>query len=286
RVSSFKRHPRSSMSAPVPGKTFMQTCLMGKSFLLKMSLLRRNCAKLIQTTLIFCDQFTLDHEVISLYYNIPVGKGSEIGAAASCAGCRVMPPILLETMDRKMDQEAEIGRRIKSFRKSLELTLRDLAEKTGFSQGYLSKVENSPKAPPVSTLIRLSKALSVSMNAILGETEHINTITLVRKGERSQMARDGTQFGYWFETLAPAFVDKRMTPYLLTMPPNVLQTPYVQHEGQEVFFILEGTLRFIHGQSEFTVRQGDCLYFDSSVPHTAIVLGDKEARILAVIWSP
>ena len=63
-----------------------------------------------------------------------------------------------------MIQESELGKRIKEYRMKKGLTLQKLEEKTGFTKGYLSKVENTKKAPPVSTLVVLAKALEVSLS--------------------------------------------------------------------------------------------------------------------------
>jgi transcriptional regulator with XRE-family HTH domain len=63
-----------------------------------------------------------------------------------------------------MVDEREVGKRIKARRLSKGITLQELAKKTGFTRGYLSKVENSTKAPPVSTLITLAKASTTSLN--------------------------------------------------------------------------------------------------------------------------
>jgi len=60
-------------------------------------------------------------------------------------------------------------------------TLRQLAKKSGFTQGYLSKVENSDKAPPVSTRIRLARVLEVGISDLFGETETRNPIGPVRR---------------------------------------------------------------------------------------------------------
>jgi transcriptional regulator with XRE-family HTH domain len=65
--------------------------------------------------------------------------------------------------------EAEIGKRIKAFRTEKRITLDQLAKKTGFTKGYLSKVEKSTKSPPVSTLGILARALGITISALLGE---------------------------------------------------------------------------------------------------------------------
>ena len=60
-----------------------------------------------------------------------------------------------------MTDESQIAKNIKHMRIQRGLTIKQLAEITGFSQGYISRIENSEKAPPVSTLIILSKAFGI-----------------------------------------------------------------------------------------------------------------------------
>jgi transcriptional regulator with XRE-family HTH domain len=166
------------------------------------------------------------------------------------------------------------------------LTLQRLAEKTGFTKGYLSKVENTKKAPPVSTLVILAKALEVSLSEIFGEKEDQSSISLVKKNERQVIARDGTVFGYSYQTLAHKFYKKHMEPYLLTLPTRPKQASLFQHDGEEILFVLEGTMKFFHGDREFIVEEGDCLYFDASIPHHGICQGKKEVKCLMVIYTP
>jgi transcriptional regulator with XRE-family HTH domain len=185
-----------------------------------------------------------------------------------------------------MIQESELGKRIKAYRMKKGLTLQKLEEKTGFTKGYLSKVENTKKAPPVSTLIVLAKALEISLSEIFGEKGEKGSISLVKKGERQVVARNGTVFGYSYQTLAHKFYKKQMEPYILTLPVNPKQVPLFQHNGEEILFVLEGTMKFFHGDQEFVVGEGDCLYFDASIPHHGICQGKKEVICLMVIYTP
>jgi transcriptional regulator with XRE-family HTH domain len=185
-----------------------------------------------------------------------------------------------------MIQESELGKRIKEFRMKKGLTLQKLEEKTGFTKGYLSKVENTKKAPPVSTLVVLAKALEVSLSEIFGEKEEKSSISLVKRNERQVVARNGTVFGYSYRTLAHKFYKKQMEPYILTLPVKTKQVPLFQHEGEEILFVLEGTMKFFHGDLEFIVEEGDCLYFDASIPHHGICQGKKDVKCLMVIYTP
>lgn len=184
-----------------------------------------------------------------------------------------------------MSQEAKIGKRVRKIRKMRGWTLRQLANESDFTQGYLSKVENSDKAPPVSTLIRLARVLEVGISDLFGETETSNPIGLVRKSERRQMARPGSEFGYYYEALAYSFAGRHMDPYILTVPAALEKSQLVRHEGEEMVFVLKGSLKFFLDETEIILRQGDCLYFDSSISHHAISMGRKEAKILVVLYS-
>jgi transcriptional regulator with XRE-family HTH domain len=79
-----------------------------------------------------------------------------------------------------MIDEAEIGRKIKRLRLDRGLNLQDVADATGFTKGYLSRVENSKKAPPVSTLIIIAKALGTNISAIFSEEADYHTSKKVR----------------------------------------------------------------------------------------------------------
>jgi len=186
-----------------------------------------------------------------------------------------------------MIEEAEVSKRIKTYRLAKKVTLQELAKKTGFTKGYLSKIENTEKAPPVSTLIMLSRALNVSLSDFFGETADQNPACLVKKKERPVMVRDGTLFGYAYQMLAHKFYNKHMQPYILTLPKRVKEkNTRFQHTGEEILFVLEGTMRFIHGEKEYLMEEGDCIYFDANLPHRGICQGKKEVKCLMVIYTP
>ncbi|MBW2096240.1 MAG: helix-turn-helix transcriptional regulator [Deltaproteobacteria bacterium] len=182
--------------------------------------------------------------------------------------------------------EEEIGKKIRELRNSQGMTLERLSEKTGFSKGYLSKVENSDKAPPVSTLIRITRALNVSLSGIFEETESSTAISFVKKKDREIMARNGTGFGYYFETIAHKFENRSMDPYVISQPANPGEVSAFQHKGEELLFLLEGRMKFFHGDKVFIMEKGDCVYFDASIPHYGTSMDGKKSKCLMVIYTP
>jgi transcriptional regulator with XRE-family HTH domain len=179
--------------------------------------------------------------------------------------------------------ESEIGKRIKSFRIQKGFTLEQLAGQTGFTKGYLSKVEKSEKSPPVSTLGIIARVLGVTISTLLGEEQFSLPLCLVKKGEGPLISRGGS--AYSFEAIAYQFPNKKMEPFILTLPVDPKKKIIYRHEGEELLFVLEGTMKFQYNNQEYIVEQGDCIYFDSSLPHFGESTGRRRVRCLMVIYN-
>ena len=100
------------------------------------------------------------------------------------------------------------------------------------------------------------------------------------------MARNGSNFGYYYETLAHKFTNKSMDPYILTQPVDPEEVAIFQHEGEEMLYLLEGKMQFVHGNKECILEKGDCVYFDASIPHYGVTLGGKPSKCFMVIYTP
>ena len=61
----------------------------------------------------------------------------------------------------------KIGSVLKLVRTSKGLTQKDMAEKLGVSQNYLSLIESNKKMPSVDTMEAFAKALNISKDALL-----------------------------------------------------------------------------------------------------------------------
>lgn len=142
--------------------------------------------------------------------------------------------------------ESEIGKRIKSFRTQKGFTLEQLASQTGFTKGYLSKVEKSEKSPPVSTLGIIARVLGVTISAILVEEDSSVPLCLVKKGEGPLISKHGSS--YSFEAIAYHFPNKKMEPFILTLPVNPKKKSLYRHEGEELLFVLDGTMQFQYNE--------------------------------------
>jgi len=180
---------------------------------------------------------------------------------------------------------ADVGKKIRTIRKNMKTTLDTLAVRTGFTKGYLSKIERGLQSPPIATLSSIAEALNVEI-ADFFERKHPNVkCSIVRRDERMQMAQSGNMFGYYLETIAHKKHDKKMNPFIITMIPHADDRTLFRHDGQELMFVLDGIMEFWYGDERYILNQGDCVYFDSHVSHRGQCVGDKKSIVLVVIYS-
>ncbi len=178
--------------------------------------------------------------------------------------------------------EGKIVKKIREMRLQKKFTLQRMADETGLTKGYLSMIESGKKSPPIATLSKIAHALDIDIAAFFNQKKPEDHITLVRKGDREVIARDGTAFGYHYETVAPAKRQKIMEPFVITHPPEV-DGGWLDHEGEEFLYVLEGKIRFFYSDKEYLLNPGDCIYFDSSIPHRGDAVGKKPAKTLVII---
>jgi len=179
-----------------------------------------------------------------------------------------------------------IADKIRELRKNKNLSLEELAKLTGFTKGYISRIENSLKPPPIYTLSRISTVLGVDVSDLLSnEPVRVEPLEIVINRSHEHFITDGrgTPYGYVYEALAQKKIGKNMEPFFITVSNK--KGPPFQHEGEEFLYVLEGTLEFYFKDKTIILKKGDSIYFDSALPHGGRSLGKTPAKMLIVIYS-
>ena len=183
-------------------------------------------------------------------------------------------------------EEHSIAKKIRELRTARNFSLERLAKLTSLTKGYLSRIENSAKPPPIYTLSKISTALGVDVSKLLSD-EAISAepleITITRNAEHAVTDGRGTPYGYVYESLAPKKLGKNMEPFVITV--SFESRNDFQHEGEEFLYVLEGKLEFFFKNYSYILEKGDSVYFDSVFPHGGKSLGAEPAKIMIVIYS-
>lgn len=186
-------------------------------------------------------------------------------------------------------EEIRVGEKIKELRERKGLSLKELADLTGFSTALLSQMENHLVSPSLGTIIQLARSLGIKVGDFFGETEG-EPFTIVRKGERKKVSRfaskDGVKYGYSYESLGFDKKDRHMEPFIVTLEPATVKTSKTSvHEGEEFIFVLEGEMEVILGNHTDVLYPGDSIYYNSNIPHRVQCHQEKVTKILAVLYA-
>jgi transcriptional regulator with XRE-family HTH domain len=185
--------------------------------------------------------------------------------------------------------EKKVVENIKKVRLSNELSLGQLAKRSGLTKGYLSKIEKSDKVPPFSTLVKISKALDIDVAFLISQDEQPKDfqdvkVCIVRANEGKGINPKVNVHDFYYESLAYKKLGKSMEPFIV-MPSFDKKPHRFTHDGEEFMHIFEGPFELVYGEETYILEKGDSIYFDSSVPHCGRSIGKKRAKVLVVLYS-
>lgn len=177
-----------------------------------------------------------------------------------------------------------LAQNLRRIREEKNVSMKELGEKSDLSVAQISKLENGKADPSVSALMRLASVLNVSVAMLLAEDTP--KVSPLRKGEGYPYRRYTGNGEPVMEVFLNVSKDARMQPEIITLPPKAESGPLLSHNGEEFFYVLEGSADFFYGTESFPMGQGDFLYFDNTVPHRWINTNGEEETRLLVCCSP
>ncbi|MDI7740383.1 helix-turn-helix domain-containing protein [Lysinibacillus fusiformis] len=158
----------------------------------------------------------------------------------------------------------EVYSKIKELRVKQNMTLKDLAEKTGLSLSFISQVERGATSLSITSLQKIAVALDVSMNYFFEEDVPAEKY-VVRKNERHQFKTNlGSQI---YTRLAGSFGNRKLEPLLVTLPPKIKEDQKYSHNGEEFYYVIEGEVIFYVNDEKHHLHVGDTIHFPSSLQH-------------------
>lgn len=181
-----------------------------------------------------------------------------------------------------LDLETSIGRKIREIRQINNLTLEELAQKSGFSKALLSKIENGKVSSPVSTYLKIAKTLKIEIGSLFKE-ENEPRFLLVKDSEYHEKESKVGPHDYDFHSLSGKWPNKNWNTFVLTYHPTDYKvSPRFTEDVEEFIYVLEGTLEFHFLDKYYELKPGDCLFVDGSFPHGGRAKGDKTCTALMV----
>lgn len=184
---------------------------------------------------------------------------------------------------------SNLGDKIRTLRKKLGLTQRELAEQVGLTPSFISQLEKNLISPSLDTLFKLSEKLNTQpiyflTNGEVGPSQKM----VIKPNERQDIHLPELKSNNLkLQLLVSDVLNRRMEPYLLIMKKETMvDGHFYKHKGDEFAYIMEGELEVeIQDEKKF-LKKGDSLYIGSISPSKWTNVGKGEAVILWVLSPP
>ena len=178
-----------------------------------------------------------------------------------------------------------IGPRVRALREAMDLSLRDLALRSGVSAPMLSQVERGETSPTLQIASRIAAGLELRLSQLL-RLDEAGTVNIVRAGERRSGGSRAA--GHRVEVLTAPLPGLRaelsrhvLAPGAQTGGPG--DPPMHEAGSREIAVVQDGTVVLDIDGERHELSTGDCVTFDADLPHHFENPGPGEAALLAVV---
>jgi len=184
------------------------------------------------------------------------------------------------------EEHVPIGPRIRALRDAMQLSLRDLAGRSGVSAPMLSQVERGETSPTLAVAARIASGLELRLSQLL-RLDEAGTVAIVRAGEgRAGTSDPGS--GHRAEILTPPLPGQRaeLSRHVLaagarTGGPG--DPPMHEPGSRETALVQDGCVVLKIEGERHELGAGDCVTFDADLSHHFENPGPGEAVLLAVV---
>jgi transcriptional regulator with XRE-family HTH domain len=180
-------------------------------------------------------------------------------------------------------QNGAVGARIRALREAMDLSLRDLAERSGVSAPMLSQVERGETSPTLAIAERIAAGLELSLSQLL-RLDEAGHVIVTRAGER----RGRRSAGHRTEELTPPLPGQRADVSMHALEPGAAtgrpgDPPLHEPGARETAVVLEGAVTLVVDDDRHELREGDSVTFDADLSHHFENESDGGAEFLAVV---
>jgi transcriptional regulator with XRE-family HTH domain len=186
-----------------------------------------------------------------------------------------------------------IGEKIKSLREMKNLSIEEIAERSGLSILQINRIEQDEEFPSLAPLIKIARVLGVRLGTFLDDQQELGPVICRKKNIEDV---EGISFSNNAKTvhknmsyyaLSQDKSGRHMEPFLISVRPAE-KADFVpsSHEGEEFIFVMEGIIEINYGKDTYILEEGDSIYYDSIVAHHVHAGNEYPARILGVVYTP
>lgn len=165
----------------------------------------------------------------------------------------------------------DVGLRLKAVRTAKRLSQRQLAARSGVTNGMICMIEQNQTSPSVSSLKKILDGLSMTLSEFFSADEEANGKIFFAASELREIAPLGDPAS------GALAVELRQVGDTVGRAIQMLHETYAPgadtgeetyaHEGEEAGIIISGQVEITVGDQSRVLGPGDAYLFDSRIPH-------------------
>lgn len=180
--------------------------------------------------------------------------------------------------------DLELGRRIRERRTSRGQSLADVANGTGLTESFLSRLERGKTGVTVDTLRRIASFWDAELIEFLQKSSDPKPL-LMRAGSGPALKVEGMgALNAVNEILIPR-MNTALQATLYRTPRGGGRFNAFAHPGEELVYVVQGQVTYYVGRDKYVMSAGDCLWHSSESPHRW-ECPDSDAVVLHVNTPP
>ena len=180
------------------------------------------------------------------------------------------------------DEAVDVGRRLREIRTARRLTLREVADRAGISESFLSQIERGRSGASIASLQRIAAALELAVSDLFSPA-----------GQRPRVLRRADRHHLTFGSLArkalltpTPFESVEVLAAEFDPGGSTGDEAYRHGDSEELFIVVSGSVELQLGEERFDLGPGDCAHYRSSMLHRVANAGPERAEVVFVISPP
>lgn len=172
----------------------------------------------------------------------------------------------------------DIGHRLKAVRTKAALSQRELAKRSGVTNGFISQIEKNQVSPSVASLRKVLEGIPMSLASFFTEETEMGTEVIFRAADMPDLGTHPISY----RLVGHSRANRAIGMLQEVLPPGAdTGDDMLSHEGEECGIVIKGEVEVTVGEQIYLLSAGDGYYFDSRTPHRFRNSGEQECVLIS-----
>ena len=178
------------------------------------------------------------------------------------------------------------GEILRTVRERRGITLKQVANRIGVSESLISQIERNKVSPSVDTLISIADVLEIDLEYLFKDYKRRKGATVLKPEDRVTRTFGGISYEQ-LTVMNDPNEEYAIEALIIKLEPGFERGDREYgHRGKELGVVLEGSGELEYGNTKYNIDKGDCITFDSDIPHTLKNCGETPLRAVWIVTPP